>query len=334
MERHSLADQNPPFHIEPAEGFDRALSLIHGLGLSASMVADGASIPDLRILLEQAKLSFESLFAGPDDEILENEAPLLVSLPYDNAATVSVILSRLSSTPGAAYILIGHPDERSSVRRHLRKWLSVRLPKTVNEWTIEDKPVLFRFYDPMILGLFLGSLTVSDAAAFGGPIKVWATDGVAGQIWKPKPETLAATPSVSGLAIFRIRPEQYVILAQHSVSKFETALFTYLRGEFSTETADMDDAALNRLIDQAKTDGHRIGDTRPGSVVSLAVLRLLRPDLMQDDFVWSEVMGNNPEGKDPKQRIGLLEAYHFTDLETVEAFDAFYDRLAGFWDYY
>jgi hypothetical protein len=96
----------------------------------------------------------------------------------------------------------------------------------------------------------------------------------------------------------------------------------------------MTDTDIEALIRHAEADGREVGDMRPGSVASLAVLRLLRPGLMENDFVWSEVMGGIPEGKIPNQRFGLLEAYHFADFDSLAAFDAFYARLARFWEFY
>lgn len=299
-------------------------------GLRTALVVDGASVPDLRATLASARLDGRSLFAGPDEEILRDEAPVLVPVGASDGALVS----RLAADEAAAFVVVGHVDDDARVLRHLRRWLSVRLPLAAPDRSEEDKPVFFRFFDPAILTLFLATLTPGEAAAFGGPVAAWGAPRPDATLWLPTEHTLAAPPAVRGPDIFRIRPEQYAILAQHSATAYERALRAYLRDEFEAETRDLDAAGMDALIARAMEAGRRIEDTRPGAVTSLAVLYLLRPDIMTDDFVWAQVMGANPEGRDPRKRAGLFEAYHFTDLETVEEFDAFYARLARFWEFY
>ena len=309
---------------------DAVMSEIRAMGLSTALVIDSASVPELRLLLNQTHLTFHSLFSGPDDAVLEDEAPVFVSVEPKDAA----IVSRLDETEGADFICLGHAAESKRIVRHLRAWLSVRLPHDAPERSEEDKPVLFRFYDPRILAVFLGTLAADEAAAFNGPVQAWGTGAPVAQLWTPTAATLTTPPSLRRPDLYRIRPDQYALFAQHSKSAFENALMAYLNEEFAEETSSMAPGEVEDLVARANHDAKRLEDTRPGSIATIAVLHLLRPDLMRDEFVWSEVMGGNPEGKNPNQRIGLLSAYHTIDLPSVAAYDAFFARLDRFWECY
>ena len=327
--KRSLADP-VAFEMSEASSLQELLSRFKERGLALAVLIDSVTFPDLRIVLEQARMEYHSLFSGPDDEILESEAPVLVPLSAPDCA----FASRLAQMADADFICIGYFAETARIVRHLKGWLSVHLPLTAPERSHEDKPVLFRFYDPRILTLFLATLTPQEAVAYCGPIEAWGASQPVAQSWYPTAETLASQPSVRRPELFRIRSEQYKILAQHASSVFEEALQAYLRDEFELETTSLDDDELDGLIAQATRDGRRLGDTRPGSVATLAVLHLLRPDLMSDEFIWAEVMGGNPEGKNPMQRVGLFSAYHTIDLPSIEAFEAYHASLARFWEFY
>jgi hypothetical protein len=68
------------------------------------------------------------------------------------------------------YLTCEKPFEE--VRKHLRHYLTVELEG-------EKKRVLFRFYDPRVLRVFLPTCTPEDASEFFGPIRKFGLEGEA-----------------------------------------------------------------------------------------------------------------------------------------------------------
>jgi len=58
----------------------------------------------------------------------------------------------------------------AEVRKHLRRFLTVELEGS-------SKPVLFRFYDPRVLRVFLPTCTPKEVLEFFGPIKRYVLEG-------------------------------------------------------------------------------------------------------------------------------------------------------------
>lgn len=122
---------------------------------------DGARDPAILPWLERSALECQCLYAGPLIPRLKAAAPWLVKLPARTPASLELLgLGR-----GKAWgILLVAPAELAmdSLRRHCKKFLRVRT---------EDKRVLmFRFYDPRVLSVFLPSADAAQYQALLGPL--------------------------------------------------------------------------------------------------------------------------------------------------------------------
>lgn len=109
-------------------------------------VIDAARDPRIfdALLDRQAQLDLASLYQGESAEVLADVAPYLLRL--DPACPDCAWL--LEQGWGAAwFILVLARGTSEVVRRHLRKFTMV--------WTEEGRSLLFRFYDPRVLRLFL-----------------------------------------------------------------------------------------------------------------------------------------------------------------------------------
>lgn len=130
-------------------------------------VLDGASIPDLRERLAAHRRQHTCLFAGdiPDDVVWR--APHLVELERDDALTGFLTVEAWGRHPGivaAVPATVRFPQ----VRKHFKGFLRVRDP--------DDRPLLFRYYDPRVLRVYLPTCTPSEAALVFGPVVAYAME--------------------------------------------------------------------------------------------------------------------------------------------------------------
>jgi hypothetical protein len=88
------------------------------------------------------------LFAGKLDYELERAAPFLLELQPGDSVTDEILLRGWDSAWG---ILIRTEASFRSLRRHLRTYLRVR--------TEEGRFLLFRYYDPRVLDIYLPTCT-------------------------------------------------------------------------------------------------------------------------------------------------------------------------------
>lgn len=109
----------------------------------------------------------ECLFAGPEGKQLEDVAPHLFE--SDALGQVPELILAPDKV-GECGILLDAPMEFTEVRRHLRHFLLVRRER-------DGKRVLFRFYDPRILRVFLLVCTRQELAEFFGPVTAFHCQG-------------------------------------------------------------------------------------------------------------------------------------------------------------
>lgn len=100
-----------------------------------------------------------SLYAGSLPEEIERVAPYVVELGGDHSFTRRVITEGWGDSWG--YFVVTNADLKT-LRAHLRSLLRVR--------TDEGRRLLFRFYDPRVLRVYLPTCTRQELATFFGPI--------------------------------------------------------------------------------------------------------------------------------------------------------------------
>ncbi|MBF0304633.1 MAG: DUF4123 domain-containing protein [Alphaproteobacteria bacterium] len=145
----------------PVLGFDEAAEECAFLLLDAAR--DEALYPMLYDLDED--LLIQSLYQGDTAVTLAEVAPYLVALrPGDEAAR------RLHDLIwGNGWGMLLHaPLSFSAVRRHLRKFTLV--------FTEAGSGLVFRFYDPRVLQIFLPTCEPADACKLIGPLR-WIAPG-------------------------------------------------------------------------------------------------------------------------------------------------------------
>ena len=106
-----------------------------------------------------------SLYQGDIGESLANVSPYLLSLPKDEQESCWFAEAGFGQSWGlfvAAFV--GFDD----LRRHLRKFNIV--------YREDGTPLVFRFYDPRVLRLFLPLCTADELRRFFGPIESFLTE--------------------------------------------------------------------------------------------------------------------------------------------------------------
>jgi hypothetical protein len=132
-------------------------SEIAGAGIWALL--DAAA--DERILdaLENASLNHCSLFSGRLDPELKSAAPYLVKLRFGHAFTEYVISEGWDHHWG---VFLRADTSQDELRLHLKQFLRVK--------DEDGHRLLFRFYDPRILRVYLPTCTAHELDVFFGPV--------------------------------------------------------------------------------------------------------------------------------------------------------------------
>ena len=277
-------------------------------------ILDAAGLPGLQAQLTATDLAFESLHVGDDAVALAHEAPYLVTLDPEAVAVWEPVLTEAFANHAA--VLMQSDAVMDDVRRHWRKWLSVEIE--------EGKLGMFRFYDPRVMAAFLLTLTPAEVGAFFGPVDQIAV--VRGDVltqFTPSIEAKAVPPLRVPLGQFYpIRPEQTQAMKEVVSEQFKDDLFRFYRKIFEPEVAHLSDDELRGRIEQAIADTQRMGSSREADVIRMAAVRVLRPDIADDEWYWDQVM--NHETNNVLMRASLFLAYlkHDMDYDTREEFDA------------
>lgn len=136
------------------------------------MIVDGARDPRVFPMLLDCHLQYSCLYSGTLPSALEIAAPYLVHLDYGYSDTRLLLKHAWGNNWGIFLKCDGGIDR---LRRHLREFLIVRDPS--------GAPMVFRYYDPRVLRVYLPTCTRDELTTIFGPIEcIWMDD--------EKPETV------------------------------------------------------------------------------------------------------------------------------------------------
>lgn len=108
-----------------------------------------------------------SLYDGAEGEELSVYGPWLVKLDPDKPLLEALVRDGWGGSWGV-YLACGQPF--ADVRRHLRKFLLVKLP--------DGRQVCFRYYDPRVLRTYLPTCNADEVTAFVGPLDRYLAESV------------------------------------------------------------------------------------------------------------------------------------------------------------
>jgi hypothetical protein len=150
----------------------RAALWPEGVGPSHRVYAilDGARDPAIEEAVKSSGAEHCCLYAGPLHPELAAVAPYLVSLPSDahwTRARMRTFFERTRALSSGVFVTA--QEELEAMRRHFRRFLRVR--------TEDGKTLLFRFYDPRVLRVYLPTCTDGELATVFGPIDEYFYEG-------------------------------------------------------------------------------------------------------------------------------------------------------------
>ncbi len=128
-------------------------------------VLDGASIPGLLEKLYGLQPEHACLFSGELEPDIEEVAPYVVRLDYDSEFADWLIGDGWGDHWG---IFATSDAELWQMRRHLKKFLRV--------YDAEGKAMLFRYYDPRVLRLYLPTCNAAELETVFGPVTSYALE--------------------------------------------------------------------------------------------------------------------------------------------------------------
>lgn len=137
-------------------------------GLGVWAVLDCARDPQVYLALLESRLEFRCLYSGALPRELEMVAPQLVEL-----SPTSRLMGRwLDAGWGRAWGLFMKIEDPANLRQHLRKLLQVRAQ--------DGRSLLFRFYDPRVLGSYLPTCNAGESRQVFGPIDAFFVEAQGG----------------------------------------------------------------------------------------------------------------------------------------------------------
>lgn len=134
-------------------------------GIRVFTVLDGASVPDLVPKLFEFQPEYFCLYLGELAPDMAEVAPYLVYLQTNSPFAEWVIERAWGKHWG---ILVHSYSDLRSLRRHFRKFLTVH--------DNGGKPLLFRYYDPRVLRVYLPSCNAEELQTFFGPIETFVVE--------------------------------------------------------------------------------------------------------------------------------------------------------------
>jgi hypothetical protein len=129
-------------------------------------ILDGAAIPNLLDELYELKSEYVCLYRGDLEPDIAHVAPYLVQLDDESEFAEWMIEEGWGKNWG---IFAQSEADVRTMRRHLRTLLTV--------YDAEGKPMLFRYYDPRVLRMYLPTCNAEELRTVFGPVAAyWAED--------------------------------------------------------------------------------------------------------------------------------------------------------------
>jgi hypothetical protein len=137
------------------------------------MIVDGARDPRIYSSLLGSYLESSCLYAGDLPYSLEAAAPYLVQLEFEDRYTRRLIDEAWGNSWG---VFLRSNETMDRLRRHLRQFLRVQ--------DYRGRFMVFRYYDPRVLRVYLPTCNSDEVRTVFGPIKsFYMEDENAAAVW-------------------------------------------------------------------------------------------------------------------------------------------------------
>jgi hypothetical protein len=142
----------------------------HGGDRDVWMILDPARDRRIHFDLVNSHMEYACLYSGNIADELEAVAPHLVQLEFDDKYTRDLITRSWGQSWG---VFLRCPARMERLRRHLRTLL------LVNDWT--GRRLLFRYYDPRVLRVYLPTCATEELSTIFGPVTHFWTEEASAQ---------------------------------------------------------------------------------------------------------------------------------------------------------
>ncbi|TNE66968.1 MAG: DUF4123 domain-containing protein [Rhodobacteraceae bacterium] len=281
------------------------------------LVVDPDSFPELGDALEESDLPYTNLYGKGEGVLGQTEAPYIVQLNARDIANWKHLIKNLRNQNVAIGLIAPETVDIHQLRRHWKKWISVRIPN-------EDQPVMFRFFDPRILFAFLATLSAAEAHSFYGPAQhlIGFQDG---QLEVATPEAVVRNTAPLKLGVgehYLFRAEQVQAMEDVTSQVFKDRLKRYLRIVWWQYAEDMPEEQLSQIVEDGIADAKKLESMTDNSVLAMTLIRLIDPSVSTNSKYWRHAYDG--AGKEhPGARAIFLLSVMFDenfphDRETVE----------------
>jgi len=134
------------------------------------MILDGARSIDVFRMVLDCHLEYSCLYSGPLSPEMEIAAPYLVQLDHGYRDTHRFIRRAWGDKMG---VFLRTDTSLKNLRRHLRQLLVVR--------DTRGRRLVFRYYDPRVLRVYLPTCTQAELRTVYGPIECFWTESEDGE---------------------------------------------------------------------------------------------------------------------------------------------------------
>jgi hypothetical protein len=240
-------------------------------------VLDGARDRHVRTWVLDTRAPAWCLFRGELPASLEDAAPWLLKLLPGHPTTDQFFARAWGRAWG---ILLTCSASSRELRRHLRRFFMVR--------TEEGRRLLFRYYDPRVLRLYLPSCTPEEVAHFLGPITAMAAEADppdAFHVFR-RPEGAGGAPDRRALASLIIRDAQLRAFEAALEQDFRRRAATHLRQQFPEHCRDLGEDRVAKSVAIAMEKRREYGlETEESVLLYLDTMYLLSFDF-DDSSAW------------------------------------------------
>jgi hypothetical protein len=132
-------------------------------------ILDGASVPGLLQKFADEEPPHECLYAGDLKPDMQEVTPYVVKLDSESPFTEWVLDRGWGQHWG---IFLESGADLAALRRHLRSFLTVHDPN--------GKPMLFRYYDPRVMRVYLPTCNAEELKAVFGPVQSYMMEDESG----------------------------------------------------------------------------------------------------------------------------------------------------------
>ena len=135
-------------------------------GMNVYAVLDGAAIPDLLLSFHQHQPEYICLYRGQLKPDMETVAPYVVHLQRGTAFANWVLQKGWGEHWGVFAVAEAN---LVAMRKHFRKFLTVH--------NSDGNPLLFRYYDPRVMRVYLPTCNAKELEEFFGPVVAYRLEG-------------------------------------------------------------------------------------------------------------------------------------------------------------